>query len=601
MMSSTNSSFHPSFGAQLIGVNRTRFRFWAPSKQQVNLEIDGMAPIPMNPLPQGWFEAEADCGAGARYRYRVSDDLAVPDPASRAQAGDVHDASIVCDPGSYQWKNTEWKGRPWHETVLYELHPGTCGGFAGITQQLPALAELGVTAVELMPIADFPGRRNWGYDGVLPYAPDAAYGTPEQLKELIDTAHGLNLMVFLDVVYNHFGPDGNYLGAYASSFFRDDIQTPWGQAIDFRQPPVRDFFTENALYWLTEFRFDGLRFDAVHAISEKDWLVEMAKRVRAGMPAGRHVHLVLENDDNGAALLARSPTRLFDAQWNDDGHHALHVLLTGESEGYYCGYSDKPAARLARCLSEGFIYQGEPSPFADGKPRGEPSSDLPPTAFVLFLQNHDQVGNRAFGERLTVLAKPPALFAAQALLLLTPHIPLLFMGEEFGATQPFLYFTDHQTPELADAVRNGRRQEFARFSAFSDPAKRERIPDPNAEQTFLDSIPKPDEIQAEYWRDRTRTLLGIRNSRIVPRLAGTRAIGAQALGGAAVIARWRLGDGKMLALAANFGDAPQVMAADTFPEAARGAPLFETEGAAQGLARGELPPHAFVAMLEDAK
>ena len=264
------SSFNPSFGAQLTGPNRTRFRFWAPSQQQVSVEIDGMPPLAMTPLAGGWFEAEADCGAGARYRYRISDELAVPDPASRAQAGDVHDASLVCDPDGFRWKNVAWNGRPWHETVLYELHPGACGGFAGIMQRLPALADLGITAVELMPVADFPGRRGWGYDGVLPYAPDTAYGTPEQLKEMIDAAHGLGLMVFLDVVYNHFGPDGNYLGAYAASFFRDDVHTPWGQAIDFRQQPVRDFFTENALYWLTEFRFDGLRFDAVHAITKKD-------------------------------------------------------------------------------------------------------------------------------------------------------------------------------------------------------------------------------------------------------------------------------------------------------------------------------------------
>jgi maltooligosyltrehalose trehalohydrolase len=597
MMSLSN----PSFGAQLIGANRTRFRFWAPSKQQVNVEIDGLPPVPMAALPDGWFEAEVDCGAGARYRYRVSDDLAVPDPASRAQAGDVHDASIVCDPDSYQWKNSGWAGRPWHETVLYELHPGLYGGFAGIQQRLPELAALGFTAVELMPIADFPGRRNWGYDGVLPYAPDTAYGTREQLKEMIDTAHGLGLMVFLDVVYNHFGPDGNYLGTYASSFFRDDIHTPWGQAIDFRQQPVRNFFIENALYWLAEFRFDGLRFDAVHAISEKDFLAEMATRIRTEIPAGRHVHLVLENDENSAALLARSPQRLYDAQWNDDGHHAMHVLLTGESEGYYVGYVDQPAAKLARCLSEGFIYQGEPSPFADGKPRGETSSHLPPTAFVFFLQNHDQVGNRAFGERLTVLAQEPALFAANAMLLLTPHIPMLFMGEEIGATQPFLYFTDHQTQELADAVREGRRQEFAKFTAFSDPAKRARIPDPNAQQTFLDSMPKAVDNRAEYWRDWVKTLLAIRHSQIVPRLAGTRAIGAEAIGSAAVAARWRMGDGKVLTLAINLANADVALAQDAFPEAKGSIVLFETEGASRGLARGELPAHAFIALLEPDK
>ncbi|MBA3930389.1 MAG: malto-oligosyltrehalose trehalohydrolase [Xanthomonas sp.] len=597
----TMSSFDFSFGAQLIAPNRTRFRIWAPSLQQASVEIDGLAPVAMTPLADGWFEAEADCGAGARYRYRIGDDLAVPDPASRAQAGDIHDPSIVCDPAGYRWQNAAWNGRPWHETVLYELHPGLCGGFAGIRQRLPALAELGVTAIELMPVADFPGRRSWGYDGVLPYAPDAAYGTPEQLKEMIDAAHGLGLMVFLDVVYNHFGPDGNYLGAYAASFFRDDIHTPWGQAIDFRQRPVRDFFTENALYWLSEFRFDGLRFDAVHAISEKDWLVEMATRVRAALPPGRHAHLVLENDDNLAGLLERSPERLFDAQWNDDGHHALHVLLTGEAEGYYCGYTDRPTERLARCLAEGFIYQGEPSPFAEGRPRGEPSSHLPPTSFVLFLQNHDQIGNRAFGERLSVLADPSALFAASALLLLSPQIPLLFMGEEFGATQPFLYFTDHRTPELADAVREGRRQEFARFSAFSDPATRARIPDPNAEQTFTASMPEPSGALANYWRDRIKTLLAARHEHIIPRLAGSRAIGAEAIGAAAVVARWRMGNGDALSMAVNLSANPVPLMPDVFPEAAGGNVLFETEDASRAVLQGDLPAYSFIAILEPAK
>ena len=593
------SPFDPSFGARLLAPDRTRFRLWAPSKQQVSVEIDGMPPLPMTRLSDGWFEARAGCGAGARYRYRVSDELAVPDPASRAQAGDVHDASIVCDPNAYRWNHPDWCGRPWEETILYELHVGALGGFDGVLRQLPTLAELGITALELMPVSDFPGPRNWGYDGVLPYAPDTAYGTPDQLKALVDAAHGLGMMVFLDVVYNHFGPDGNYLGAYADAFFRDDIATPWGRAIDFRQPAVRDFFTENALYWLDEFRFDGLRFDAVHAISEKDWLVEMARRVRAAMPARRHVHLVLENDDNNARLLARSPSRLFDAQWNDDMHHVLHAMLTGEREGYYAGYSHQASEKLARGLAEGFIYQGETSLYPGGQLRGEPSAHLPVTSFVQFLQNHDQIGNRALGERLTTLAHPHALRAAMALLLLSPQIPLLFMGEEYGATQPFLYFTSHLTAQLADAVREGRRQEFAHFPAFSDPSRRERIPDPNAEQTFLDSIPRPDREGAATWRDWIKALLTIRHAHIVPHLNGVHAIGCDIIGPKAVRARWRMANGKVLMAALNLDHRPVRIAYERLTDGQGGKILFQTEGVEDAAPRDELPAHAFIAVLED--
>jgi len=589
------SSFEYTFGAQLLGPGHTRFRFWAPSVRQVTLEIEGLPSQPMQQRDGGWFEAEAACGAGARYRYRIGDELAVPDPASRAQAGDVHDASIVCDPQAYQWQSNGWSGRPWSQTVLYELHVGTAGGFAGAMQRLEALAAFGITAVELMPVADFPGPRNWGYDGVLPYAPDAAYGTPDQLKALVDHAHRLGIMVFLDVVYNHFGPDGNYLGNYAAPFFRDDIQTPWGQAIDFRRREVRDFFTENAIYWLTEFRFDGLRLDAVHAISDKDWLPEMAQRVRAAMPFDRHVHLVLENDDNTASLLA--PRQLFDAQWNDDFHHAMHVLLTGEREGYYSGYVDDPAIKLARCLEQGFIYQGEPFDYAGGKPRGEPSAHLPPTAFVAFLQNHDQIGNRAFGERLIALAEPHALRAALALLLLAPQVPLLFMGEEFGATQPFLYFTAHQTPELADAVRDGRRQEFARFPAFADPGKRERIPDPNAEPTFASSVPAPDRDRAPFWEDWVGALLRARHEHVIPRLEGARALGAQALGPAAVSAHWSMGDGKVLAMALNLAADHVEFERGAVPIASGSSVVFETEGASSSVLRDEMPGYGFIAVL----
>ncbi len=413
------------FGAQFQGNGRTCFGLWAPDAREVRVETADGRDWPLEGSDSGWFEATLPCPPGTRYRYRIDGRPGVPDPASQFQPDGVHGHSQVLDHGAYAWRVDEWRGRPWHEAVIYELHVGLFGSYAEVERFLPRLVELGVTAVELMPLGEFPGRRNWGYDGVLPFAPASAYGTPEQLKHLIDSAHGMGLMVFVDVIYNHFGPDGNYLAQYAAAFFRDDRQTPWGQAIDFRRGEVREFFYENALMWLLDYRVDGLRFDAVHAIPDSAFLVEMARRLRGAAGPERHVHLVLENDDNRASLLRQG----YDAQWNDDGHHALHVLLTGENDGYYQDYPE-PLRCLARCLAEGFVYQGEAN--RHGRPRGEPSADLAPDAFVLFLQNHDQVGNRAFGERLSVLAEPQVLRLAIALQLLAPMIPLLFMGDVAG-------------------------------------------------------------------------------------------------------------------------------------------------------------------------
>jgi maltooligosyltrehalose trehalohydrolase len=576
----------PPFGANLTPDGHTRFRFWAPAQQTVSVALEGGPLLPMERSPDGWFEATAPCGAGARYRYRLADCTLVPDPASRAQADDVHGPSAVIDPRAYAWRDPGWQGRPWRETVLYELHVGTCGGFAGVAKRLPRLRDLGVTAVELMPINDFPGRRNWGYDGVLPYAPDAAYGTPDALKSLVDTAHELGLMIFLDVVYNHFGPDGNYLSLYAPQFFRQDHKTPWGPAIDFRQPVVRSFFTENVLLWLMEYRFDGLRFDAMHAIEEQDWVDEMAAAVRATVETGRHVHLVLEHHNDASHL-----EKDCDAQWNDDGHNVLHVLLTGEHGGYYADYVDRPAEKLACCLADGFIFQGEHCRYLDA-PRGMPSAHLPPTAFVLFLQNHDQIGNRAFGERLTTLSDPPALEAAIALMLLCPQIPLLFTGEEDASRTPFLFFTDHNQ-ELAVAVREGRRNEFARFPAFADPSTRECIPDPNAVRTFEASVPHADPQAGPARNALYRRLIALRHAEIMPRLDGTRSIAARAVGAKAVLARWRLGDGGVLTIGTNLGGEPAAMSAPA------GELLFATSpDAAQQAQAGCLARHATVAYLE---
>lgn len=542
-------------GAVLLDSEHTRFALWAPDADYVNLELENRPSQALLPQEDGWFVLETATPVGSHYRYKINHELSVPDPASRAQVSDVHGYSVVVDPDAYRWQHQAWSGRPWAQAVIYELHVGALGGFAGVEQHLQHLVDTGVTAIELMPIAQFPGNRNWGYDGVLPYAPQSSYGTPEQLKHLIDTAHGLGLAVILDVVYNHFGPDGNYLGAYAKHFFRSDKKTPWGDAIDFRRREVRDFFIDNTLMWLLEYRFDGLRFDAVHAIEDPTFLKELAERVRQQTPTGRHIWLMLENEFNEAHRLEKH----YDAQWNDDGHNTLHVLLTGETDAYYTDFAQQPTHKLARLLGEGFVYQGEST--RHGHTRGEPSAHLSPTSFVLFLQNHDQIGNRALGERLAQLCPPPALRAATALLLLSPMIPLMFMGDEWGAAEPFLFFTDFHD-ELADAVREGRRGEFADFAAFADPAKRELIPDPNALQTFEASRPAFDALLLETdkgqdhrsWLTLYQQLLQIRREHIVPRLGRTQALGAQVLAEKAVSASWQMGDGCALRIDLNLSE-----------------------------------------------
>jgi maltooligosyltrehalose trehalohydrolase len=558
------------FGAELAG-DAVRFRLWAPGVQSVQLSLEAHraqpALLPMHSRGGGWFELETKRAApGSRYRFRLPDGLNVPDPASRFNPDDVHGPSEVVDPSAFDWGDDDWRGRPWREAVLYELHVGAFseeGTFAGVESRLAELAALGVTAIELMPVADFPGRRNWGYDGVLPYAPESAYGRPEDLKRLVQAAHRRGLMVLLDVVYNHFGPDGNYLHAYAPSFFTDRHRTPWGAAINFDGAdarPVRDFFIHNALYWIEEYHLDGLRLDAVHAIrdaSARHILDELAAAVRAGPGRGRHVHLVLENDANQARFLGTGDDR-FEAQWNDDIHHCLHVLVTGETDGYYSDYAREPSRLLARCLSEGFAWQGEPSPYRAGERRGEPSAHLPPGHFVAFLQNHDQVGNRAFGERLVELTAPRALRAAVEILLLAPSPPLLFMGEEWATRRRFPFFCDF-SGDLARAVTEGRRGEFARFERFRDPAAQRRIPDPCAEETFLaaklDASERLLPAHRDWWALHSR-LLALRRNELAPRLESIVAGrgGCSVLGERGIEAGWTLGDLGEYRLLANLGD-----------------------------------------------
>jgi len=567
------------FGAALDGAGRTAFGLWAPSCEQVLLALgsDGAERRPMQRARDGWHTLVAgDAPRGTRYRFVVDGGLAVPDPASRCNPDGVHGASEVVDARSYQWHDGGWRGRPWHEAVVYELHVGTFtaeGTFAAAAARLGDLAALGVTAVELMPVAAFAGERGWGYDGVLLFAPHPRYGTADALKALVDAAHAHGLMVLLDVVYNHFGPEGNYLHAYCPEFFNPAHQTPWGAAINFdgaRNAPVRDFYRQNARTWIDEFHFDGLRLDAVHSIrdeSPRHIVADIADDLRRLAGGERAVHLVLENERNQSSRLGRDERGVpceATAQWNDDLHHAAHVLLTGERDGYYRDFAADPAGDFARALAEGFVYQGQPSALRGGAPHGEPSTTLPPSAFVSFLQNHDQVGNRAFGERLSMLADAARIDAALACLLLSPQVPMLFAGEEFAASTPFLFFCDF-AGELAEAVSRGRRAEFARFAAFADEAARERIPDPEAVTTFLASKLRWDERDDAAHAARlalVRELLALRRVHLWPRLGGALGAGSHRSAGRAIAVEWMLGDGTRWQLDANFGAAAVVVSDD---------------------------------------
>jgi maltooligosyltrehalose trehalohydrolase len=595
------------FGAQ-YSEGATRFRLWAPGCDAVTLVLgrEAQRDVPMAAEAGGWHAATVEgVRPGDAYAFRVKPDgPLVPDPASRSNPWDVNAPSAVVDPCGFEWDDGAWRGRPWNEAVVYEMHVGTFtpeGTYLAAIGKLDHLVDVGITCLELLPLADFAGKRNWGYDGVLHFAPDAAYGTPEDLKRFVNEAHRRGLMVLIDVVYNHFGPEGNYLPVYAPQFFNEAHQTPWGAAINFDGPgceTVRRFFVHNALYWIEEYHFDGLRMDAIHAIaddSERHIVTEIAEAIAAGPGRERHVHQVLENDRNQACLLERDRPHAV-AQWNDDSHHAFHVAVSGEKDGYYRDYAERPLWHLGRCLAEGFSYQGDPSKNRRGERRGEASRHLPPEAFIDFIQNHDQVGNRAMGERLIALAPEPAVRLAAAALCLAPAIPMLFMGEEFGARTPFLFFCDFQG-ELADAVREGRRKEFAAFERFSDPRVRETIPDPNAEQTFLDSklpwdaLEQPDNAA---WLRHYRDLLQARAREIAPRLADAPVNAIfKVIGTTGLAIDWHLADGARLRLRANFGDA----ALDSL-DAAPGRLVFAV-GRQAGEAGG-LGPWSGVWTIEDA-
>jgi 1,4-alpha-glucan branching enzyme/maltooligosyltrehalose trehalohydrolase len=553
------------FGARLDEGSGVTFRLWAPGANSAELAIEGAAKPELHPAEadaEGWWECTVPhATAGTLYRWRIDGKLMVPDPASRQNPEGPHGPSCVVDPKQFEW-DAAWHGRPWHETVLYELHVGTFtpeGTFAAAAQRLQSLVEVGITAVELMPVATFGGRFGWGYDGVLPFAPHPAYGTPDDLKRFVQHAHKLGLMVFLDVVYNHFGPDGNYIGAYAPDFFSKTKNSPWGAAINFDGPgstPVREFFIHNALYWLQEYRFDGLRLDAVHAISddsELHVLRQLSERVRTATH-GRHVHLVLENEDNGYAHLAPQPQHgFYDGQWNDDFHHIVHVALTGETQRYYHDYGDGTLDLLARCLTHGMIFEG--SKRRDGGAREviAPAPAQPLSALVNFAHNHDQIGNRARGERLRSLVPAEAAMLPTLLALLTPAIPMLFFGEEWGAKEPFLYFADWEG-DLREAVRAGRKREFGHVDAAD-------LPDPCSKETFDASRPDPRAALTEAgraWKEQVRAALAARRQWITPRQARllTNQHTAQRVGERGLAVQWRYEDGCMLALELNLGDQP---------------------------------------------
>ncbi|GJL35480.1 malto-oligosyltrehalose trehalohydrolase [Enterobacter hormaechei] len=587
-----STSFHKSWGAEWLGNGAVRFRVWASGQPTITLRLAGKD-LDMRPCDEGWFELTVEnIAPGTEYQYVLADGMTIPDPASRAQKADVNGPSLVIDPTQYRWQHPQWNGRPWEETVVYELHIGTFtpeGTFRSAIRKLPYLAELGITQIEVMPLSQFGGNRGWGYDGVLLYAPHSAYGTPDDFRAFVDTAHGLGLSVVLDIVLNHFGPEGNYLSLLSPDFFDSSRSTPWGAGIAYDVDAARRYIAQAPLYWLTEFRLDGLRFDAIDQIedkSEKHILIDIARRIRQQI-TDRPIHLTTEDSRNIIDLHPRDEdgsVSLFTAEWNDDLHNAVHVLATRETQAYYQDFADAPEKWVARALAEGFAYQGEVSPHS-GEPRGVDSRGQPPAAFVDFIQNHDQVGNRALGERLISLAGPERSQLLLATLLLSPHIPLIFMGEEYGETRPFLFFTDFHG-DLARAVREGRAKEFAGHSGYDGVD----VPDPNAERTFTLSKlnwQARQSTEGKAWLALTRELLALRQQYIVPLLAQASGQNGKVVDTAPgfLAVRWTFPDGT-LSMALNLGEHARPV--PDFP----GKTLF-----ARPTISNELPPHSIVVRL----
>ncbi|HZQ58399.1 MAG TPA: malto-oligosyltrehalose trehalohydrolase [Acidimicrobiales bacterium] len=494
----------------------TARRVWAPRARAVELDLAGHRTA-MRPAGGGWFEVDVGgAEAATDYRFSLDGGAPLPDPRSPWQPHGTEGASRAVDHASFTWHDAGWRPPPLASSVLYELHVGTFSGpgtFDGVVTRLDHLVELGATAVELMPLAEFPGRRGWGYDGVFPFAPHHAYGGPEGLQRLVDACHGRGLAVVIDVVYNHLGPSGNVLPAYGPYLY-DRYRTPWGEAVNLDGPgsdEVRRYFIDNALMWLRDYHADGLRLDAVHAIvdtSAVHFLEQMATEVEVlAAHLGRPLWLIAESDLNDPRLVRRRDAGGYglDAQWDDDFHHAVHALLTGERDGYYADFGT--AADVATVLRHRYLYRGQYSTSRQRR-HGRDADDVPGWRFVAFTQNHDQVGNRATGERSAALMSPAGLRLAAALVCLAPFVPLLFEGEEWGASTPFLYFTDHTDAELGRAVTEGRRHEFAAFGWGP-----EDVPDPQAEATWeasrlrWDEVGEPGHVELLEWY---RALLRLR-------------------------------------------------------------------------------------------
>lgn len=519
-----------SQGAEVIGTG-VSFRTWAANKSRVELVMmddsgASLQELPMSKDPEGYYQVEnPEASAGMLYQYRLDGRL-FPDPASRFQPHGVHGPSQIIDPSTFHWTDEGWRRPDITDWLIYELHVGTFtpqGAYLAIIDHFEHLIRLGITVIELMPIADFPGTRNWGYDGVALYAPCHSYGTPDDLRYFINAAHQAGLAVVLDAVYNHLGPDGNYLGDYSPNYFNANHHTPWGAAFNFDavdSEVVRRLFIDNAIYWLEEFHFDGFRLDATQAIpddSAKHLIQEITEETQK-----RGGWIICEDPRNDRRIVTPREEGGYgcDAVWADDFHHVVRVHVTGENEGYL-GYFRGTPEELLRTMREGWLFTGQIQ--KDGIPRGTPGADIQPQHFVHCISNHDQVGNRAFGDRLHQVISPPAYRAATALLLLSPYTPMLFMGQEWGSSSPFNYFTDHE-PQLGRNVTKGRRKEFEQFSAFSDPESRQKIPDPQAEETFYRSklawqdLTNPENVQLlRLYQD----LIRFRRTKLTERRRGT--------------------------------------------------------------------------------